>query len=124
MNLALKDRPIRPIKNDRDHEAALAIIDSLWGAALNTDEGDRLEIWITLVDAYEAKHHLIDIPDAITAIKFRMEQSELTRVDLEPYIGTRARVSEILNGIRPLTIPMIRKLHEYLKIPLETLIKA
>jgi len=122
-NSAPSNIQIRPIKNDDDLNDTLAIIDHLWGAAPDTLEGDKLDVLITLVEAYEDKHHAIDAPDAITAIKFRMEQLELSRSDLEPYIGTRARVSEILNGKRTLTIPMIRNLHEHLEIPLEALIK-
>ena len=86
---------IHPIKTEGDHEAAVARIAQLMGAKPGTPEGDELDILVTLVDAYEAQHHAIDAPDPITAIQFRMDQEGLTRKDLEPLIGTRARVSEI-----------------------------
>lgn len=123
MNLALKDIPIKPIRNDDDLDEALAMIDELWEAEPRTERGDVLEILAALVEGYENKHYSMNTPDAITAIEFRMDQEGLTRKDLEPFIGTRARVSEILNGKRSLTMTMIRKLHEYLGIPLEALVK-
>jgi HTH-type transcriptional regulator/antitoxin HigA len=113
---------IRPIKTEADYDAALAEIDQLWGAEDGTAEGDRLDVLLVLVDNYEAQHHPIAPPDPIEAIKFRMEQMNLTRKDLEPIIGSRARVSEIINRRRPLSLPMIRRLHESLHIPLESLI--
>jgi HTH-type transcriptional regulator/antitoxin HigA len=113
---------IRPIKTEADYDAALAEIDQLWGAEEGTAEGDRLDVLLVLVDNYEAQHHPIAPPDPIEAIKFRMEQMNLTRKDLEPIIGSRARVSEIINRRRPLSLPMIRRLHESLHIPLECLI--
>ena len=113
---------IRPIKTEADYDAALAEIDQLWGAEEGTAEGDRLDVLLVLVDNYEAQHHPIAPPDPIEAIKFRMEQMNLTRKDLEPIIGSRARVSEIINRRRPLSLPMIRRLHESLRIPLESLI--
>ena len=113
---------IRPIKTEADYDAALAEIDQLWGAKEGTDHGDRLDVLLVLVDNYEAQHHPIDPPDPIEAIKFRMEQMNLTRKDLEPLIGSRSRVSEIINRRRPLSLPMIRRLHQSLHIPLESLI--
>jgi len=89
---------IRPIHNDREHALALAEIDGLWGAADGSPEADRLEVLVTLVNAYEAEHHPIEPPDPIDAIRFRMEQQGLTRKDLEPFIGGRARVSEVLSA--------------------------
>jgi HTH-type transcriptional regulator / antitoxin HigA len=115
---------IRPIKTEADYDAALAEVDRLWGAADGTANGDKLDVLLTLVESYEAKHHPISPPDPIEAIKFRMEQMNLTRKDLEPMIGSRARVSEVINRRRPLSIPMIRKLHAKLHIPLESLIGA
>ena len=112
---------IKPIKTEADYEAALAEIEKLWGAKENTPKGDRLDVQITLVEAYERAHHRIDPPDPIAAIKFRMEQMGLTRQDLEPFIGSRARVSEVLNGKRDLSLNMIRRLHDGLNIPLENL---
>jgi HTH-type transcriptional regulator/antitoxin HigA len=113
---------IKPIRNDADHHAALAEIERLWGAAPGTPDGDRLDVLITLVHAYEEEHHVIDSPDPIAAIKFRMEQQGLTRKDLEALIGARGRVAEVLSGKRSLSIGMIRRLHEKLGIPAEVLI--
>jgi HTH-type transcriptional regulator/antitoxin HigA len=89
-----------------------------------TAEGDELDVLATLVDAYEAKHHAIDAPDPITAIHFRMEQQGLTRKDLEPMIGSRARVSEVLTGKRSLTLEMVRRVHSGLGISADLLIVA
>ncbi len=114
---------IRPIKNETDYEAALAEIDGLMNAEPDTPEGDRLDVLATLVEAYETRHFAIDAPDPIDAILFRMEQLELTRKDLEPLIGSRGRVSEVLSGQRNLTLAMIRKLSEKLGIPAEVLIR-
>ena len=114
---------IQPIKTERDYDAALAEVEALWGAEPDTPEGDKLDILITLVEAYEARHHPILPPDPIEAILFRLEQSGLERKDLEPYIGHSGRVSEVLNRKRPLTLPMIRKLWKGLHIPLESLIQ-
>lgn len=113
---------IQPIKTEKDYDAALQAIEELWDTKEGTPDGDRLEILITLVDAYEQKNHPIYPPDPVAAIEFHMDQNELTRVDLEQYIGTRARVSEVLNRKRGLSIEMIRNLHEGLGIPLESLI--
>jgi len=113
---------IQPIKTEKDYDTALQIIEELWESEEGTAEGDRLDILITLVDAYEQMHHPIYPPDPVAAIEFHMDQNELTRADLEEYIGTRARVSEVLNRKRGLSIEMIRNLHEGLGIPLESLI--
>ncbi len=113
---------IQPIKTEKDYNLALATIEELWYAKQDTPEGDRLDILVTLVDAYEQINHPIYPPDPVSAIEFQMDQMELSRVDLEQYIGTRARVSEILNRKRNLSIEMIRNLHEGLGIPLESLI--
>ncbi len=113
---------IQPIKTEKDYDAALQLIEELWDSEEGTAEGDRLDITITLVDAYEQINHPIYPPDPIAAIEFHMDQNELTRSDLEAYIGTRARVSEVLNRKRGLSIEMIRNLHEGLGIPLESLI--
>jgi HTH-type transcriptional regulator/antitoxin HigA len=114
---------IRPIKTEHDYDAALAEVEALWGAEPDTPDGDKLDVLITLVEAYEAKHHPIAPPDPVDAILFRLEQSGLDRKDLEPYIGHSGRVSEILNHKRPLTLPMIRNLWRGLHIPLESLIQ-
>jgi len=115
---------IRPIKTEQDYDAALAEVESLWGAEADTPEGDKLDVLITLIEAYEAKHHPIAPPDPVEAILFRMEQAGLQRKDLEPYIGHSGRVSEVLNHKRPLTLEMIRKLWTGLHIPLESLIQT
>lgn len=114
---------IKPIRTKADYKAALAEIEALWGARGGTPRGDRLDVLATLIDAYEAEHHPIDPPDPIDAIQFRMEQQGLTRRDLEDLIGTRTRIAEVLNRKRPLSINMIRRLHEHLGIPAEVLIR-
>ena len=114
---------IKPIRTKKDYEAALAEVERLWGAKLGTPDGDRLDVLATLIDAYESIHDPIDPPDPIEAIKFRMEQQGLTRKDLEPMIGTRTRVAEVLNRKRNLSIGMIRRLHKGLGIPAEVLIQ-
>jgi len=113
---------IKPIRTETDYDRALIEIDQLWGAKPNTVKGDKLDILITLVEAFDNQHHPIAPPDPIEAIKFRMDQLGLTRKDLEPYIGSRGRVSEILNCKRELSITMIRDLHANLSIPLESLV--
>jgi HTH-type transcriptional regulator/antitoxin HigA len=113
---------IHPIKTEADYERALGEIERLWGAAANTPKGDKLDILLTLVEAYEQAHYPIDPPDPVEAIKFRMEQMGLTRKDLEPYLGKRGRVAEVLNRQRKLSLNMIRRLHTHLHIPLESLI--
>lgn len=113
---------IRPIRNSSDHESALKRIEAVMLAKPGTDEGDELDVLTTLVDAYEKEHFPIESADPIEAIRFRMEQLDLDRKDLEPFIGSRARVSEVLNGRRGLSLKMIRALHRELKIPLEALI--
>ena len=113
---------IKPIRTEADHAGALKTIEKLWGAKHGTPEGDRLEVLMVLVEAYEIEHHPIDPPSPIEAISFRMEQMGLTRKDLEPFIGSRARVSEVMNGKRPLSIEMIRRLHADLGIPAVALI--
>jgi len=113
---------IRPIKTARDYKDALREIESLMDARRGTPRGDRLDLLATLVEAWEAKHYPIDLPDAVQAIKFHMEQKDLEPKDLVPFIGSRSRVYEILNRKRPLTLAMIRKLHRGLGIPAESLI--
>jgi HTH-type transcriptional regulator/antitoxin HigA len=114
---------IKPIRNEKDYEAALAEVERLWGAKSGTPRGDRLDVLVTLIDAYEDKHFPMDPPDPIEAIKFRMEQQGLTRKDLEQMIGTRTRVAEVLARKRGLSIAMIRRLHAKLGIPAEVLIQ-
>lgn len=114
---------IRPIKTEADYEAVLAEIEALFEAEPGTPESDRLEVLTTLVEAYEEAHYAIPLPDPIEAIKYYMESRGLERRDLEPYLGSRARVSEILNRKRPLSLTMIRRLNENLGIPAEVLIQ-
>jgi len=114
---------IKPIKTQTDYEAALVEIDGLFDAQENTPEGDQLEVLTTLVEAYEDAHYNIPQPDPVEAIIYYMESRGLTRKDLEPYIGTRARVAEIINRKRPLSLSMIQKLHQGLGIPAEALIQ-
>lgn len=119
----MKNGKIRPIRNRKDYEAALAEVERLWGAKLGTPDGDRLDVLATLIEAYESVHYPMDPPDPVEAIKFRMEQQGLTRRDLESLIGTRTRVAEILNRRRNLSISMIRRLHKALGISAEVLIR-
>ena len=114
---------IKPILTDADHADALAEVQRLWGAKLGTAKGDRLDVLATLVEAYEERHFPVPLPDPIEAIKFRMEQQGLSRKDLEPMIGTRTRIAEVMARKRSLSIAMIRKLHEHLGIPAEVLIQ-
>jgi HTH-type transcriptional regulator/antitoxin HigA len=114
---------IKPIKTDADHAAALRTIERLWGAAEGTAKGDRLEVLTTLVEAYEQAHFPIDAPDPIEAIKFRLEQQGLDKKALVGVIGSRTRVHEVLRRDRALSLGMIRRLHQTLKIPAEVLIR-
>jgi HTH-type transcriptional regulator / antitoxin HigA len=119
-----KEMQITPIKSQRDYRRVLKEIESLMTAKRNTPEGDRLDVLVTLVEAWEAKHYPLDLPDAIEAIKYHMEQQGLAPRDLVPFIGNRNRVYEVLSRKRPLTLPMLRRLHEGLGIPAESLIKV
>ena len=116
---------IRPIRNEADYQAALREVSVYFDdePELGTADGDRFEVLLTLVEAYEAKHFPIDLPDPVEAIKFRMEQSGLTPKDLVPAIGRLNRVYEILARKRPLTLNMIWRLHEKFGIPAESLIR-
>lgn len=116
---------IRPIRTEDDYRAAMRQISALFDnePEPTSPEGERFEVLLTLAEAYEVKHFPIDLPDPVEAIKFRMDQVGLTAKDLEPMIGRSNRVYEILNRKRPLTLPMIRKLHDRLGIPAESLIR-
>lgn len=114
---------LKPIRSEADYDDALAQVENLWGAKAGTPEGDRLDILATLIDAYEAKTYPMDPPDPVEAIRFRMAQQGLTRKDLEPMIGPRNRVADVLNRKRSLSIDMIRKLHARLGISAEVLIR-
>jgi HTH-type transcriptional regulator/antitoxin HigA len=115
--------PVKPIRTTRDYAEAMREMERLWGARSGTAEGDRLDVLATLIDVYEGEHHPMDPPDPIEAIKFRMEQQGLTRKDLAKILGTRTRVSEVLNRRRNLSIEMIRRLHRKLGISAEVLIR-
>ncbi len=114
---------VKPIRSEADYEAAMEEVAKLWGAAGGTPDGDRLDVLATLIDAYEARHHAMDAPDPIEAIKFRMEQQGMTRKDLEDIIGTRTCIAEVFNRKRGLSIDMIRRLHDRLGISAEVLIR-
>jgi len=114
---------IKPIRTKADYRAALKDVESLMAAKANTPEGDRLDVLVTLIEAYERAHFPMDLPDAVDAIKFRMEQSGLSVKDLEPVIGRKNRVYEVLSRRRALTLRMIEGLHSKFGIPAESLLK-
>ena len=114
---------MRPIKTESDYRAALAEVESLMLAEPGTPEGEKLDVLTTLLEAYERNHYPMDFPDPVDAIKFEMERRGLTVADLEPMIGKRNRVYEVLNHKRSLSLKMIWRLHEQLGIPAESLIK-
>ncbi|MTW22828.1 helix-turn-helix domain-containing protein [Allochromatium palmeri] len=114
---------IQPIKTESDYQAALREIECLMTAEFDTPEGERLDVLVTLVEAYEQRHFPLDLPDAVEAIRFHMEQKGLAAKDLEPMIGRSNRVYEVLNRKRPLTLKMIWRLHRDLGIPAESLIR-
>ena len=114
---------IHPIKTDSDYRRALAEAERLWDADPGTPDGDYVDVLSTLIEAYEARHYPIPAPDPIAAIEFMIEQKGLTRRDLEPAIGSRGRVSEVLNRKRPLTLPMVRSLSALLQIPTDVLVQ-
>jgi len=114
---------ISPIRTDADYRKALGEVGSLWDAEPGSPDGDYVEVLSTLIEAYEAQHYPIPAPDPIAAIEFMMEQTGLRRRDLEAAIGSRGRVSEVLNRKRPLTLPMVRALSALLQIPAEVLVQ-
>jgi HTH-type transcriptional regulator/antitoxin HigA len=114
---------IRPIRSETDYRTALKEAERLWDAEPGTPEGDYVEVLATLIEAYEATHYPISAPDPIAAILFMMEQKGLSRRDLEPVIGGRGRISEILNRKRPLTLRMVRALSALLDIPTDVLVQ-
>ena len=114
---------IKPIKTKKDHQAALKRVEALWDAKPKTAEGDELDVLVTIIAAYEEIQFAIPDPEPIEAIKFRMDQLGLEDADLKPYIGARSKISEVLNLKRPLSLPMIRRLSDGLKIPAHSLIK-
>jgi len=114
---------IRPIRTKADYRAALKEAERLWNARPGTRDGDHVEVLTTLIEDYEARHYPIPAPDPIAAIEFMMQQKGVTRRDLEPVIGSRGRVSEVLTRKRPLTLPMVRRLSALLGIPAEILVQ-
>jgi len=114
---------IKPIRSKRDYLAAIKEIERLFDARKGTADGDRLEVLTTLLESYEERHHAVPLPNPIDAIQYYMDSRGLTRRDLEKYLGSRARVSEVLNRKRTLTMEMIRNLHKGLGIPAEVLIQ-
>jgi HTH-type transcriptional regulator/antitoxin HigA len=117
------DMKVRPIRTEEDYDAVLLEIEDLMDAAPGTSQGDRLDVLVTLVEAYEARHWEIDLPDPVDAIRIRMEQKNLRQVDLVPMIGSRGRVSEVLSRKRELTLPMIRRLAVGLNLSADVLIQ-
>jgi len=116
-------RDLRPIRTKRDHLAALKEVEALWDSQAGTEEADRLEVLSMLIQAYETERYSVADPDPIDFIQHVMEARGLTRKDLEPFIGSRARVSEILNRTRPLTLEMIRRLADGLNVPADILVQ-
>lgn len=114
---------VKPIRTKADYKGALKAVASLMGAKARSPAGERLDVLVTLIEAYERQHFPMDLPDAVEAIKFRMEQQGLTAKDLEPLIGRSNRVYEVLNRKRSLTLAMIQKLHAGLGIPAESLLR-
>jgi HTH-type transcriptional regulator/antitoxin HigA len=114
---------LRPIRNKREHQAALDEVETLWNASQGSPAADRLEVLVLLIEAYEREHYPIADPDLIDFLHHVMEARELSRKDLEPFIGSRARVAEVLNRVRPLTLDMIRRLSAGLTIPADVLIR-
>ena len=114
---------LRPIRSRREHQAALKEAEALWNAPEGSPDADRLEVLTLLIETYEREHFPIVDPDPINFLQHVMEARALTRKDLEPFIGSRARVAEVLNRIRPLTLDMIRKLAEGLDLPADVLIR-
>ena len=113
---------IRPIKTEQDYDDSIKRIEELWGAKKDTPQGDELDLLVTLVESYEMKHYPIAPPDPVDAIKFRMEQMDMTKADMVKYLGSQSRVSEVLNRKRKLTLSMVKSLYKGLRIPAEILL--
>ena len=114
---------IKPVRSDEDHAAAMLEIGRLWGSPIGSPDGDRLDVLVTLVEAYEIERWPMGASDPIEAIKARLEQKGLSEADLVPLIGSRESVAEVLDRRRELTLAMIRSLHRALGIPAEVLIR-
>jgi HTH-type transcriptional regulator/antitoxin HigA len=113
---------IKPIKSEEDYYQSLQRVEVLWGSKIDTQEGDELDLLVTIIEAYEMNHYPIAPPDPIDAIKFRMEQMGMTKTDLAKYLGSQSRVSEVLSRKRKLTLKMVKSLHKGLKISPEILL--
>jgi HTH-type transcriptional regulator / antitoxin HigA len=113
---------IRPIKTEQDYNDSIKRIENLWGAKKDTPQGDELDLLVTLVESYEIKHYPIAPPDPVDAIRFRMEQMDMTKADMVKYLGSQSRVSEVLNRKRKLTLSMVKSLYKGLRIPAEILL--
>jgi HTH-type transcriptional regulator / antitoxin HigA len=113
---------IRPIKNNADHEKALARVDQLWGVKKGSPQGDELEVWVTLIQAYENEKYPIGPPGSVSAIEYFMEEKKLKRSDLAPHFGSKGLVSDVLNRKKALTLKMIKAIHQEFGIPYELLI--
>ena len=113
---------IRPIKTEQDYNDSIKRIEELWGAKKDTTQGDELDLLVTLVESYEMKHYPIGPPDPVDAIKFRMEQMDMTKADMVKYLGSQSRVIEVLNRKRKLTLRMVKSLYKGLRIPAEILL--
>ena len=114
---------LKIIRNEEMYDEALAFVSSLMDAKPGSKQEEELELWSLLIEQYEKEHHPIEDPDPIEAIRFRMDQLGLQRKDLEPFIGQKSKVSEVLNRKRPLSLPMIRSLHSFLGIPAAVLVR-
>ncbi len=114
---------IKPIHNEQDYKVALKRVNALWGAVKDTPEGDELDVLLVLIEGYEQKNHPMPPSDPVDAIYFLMDQMNLTRQDLEAFLGPKSRVSDVLNRKRHLSLPQIVKLHKELHIPYESLIE-
>ncbi len=115
---------IKSVRTEQEYEPALKRVDELMEAELGTPEGEELDVLVDLVEAYESRHVPMGYPSAVEAIEFRMDQDGLSPRDLVPFIGTRAKVSEVLSGKRAITMPMARALHKHLGIPAEVLLRG
>ena len=114
---------LKPIRTKRDYEAALKQAEAWWDTPAGSRQAERLDVLVLLIEDYEVRHFPIDPPDPVEFLQFIMEQRGLTRKDLEPFIGSRARVAEVLNRVRPLSLEMIRSLSEGLNLPVDVLVK-
>ena len=115
---------VKPIRSDSDYQATLRRIEELWGSPVGSSGGDELEVLVTLVEAFEREHYPVDLPDPVEAIRFRLEQNGSDIRALIGVIGQRTRVYEVMRRDRPLSLAMIRRLHDKLGIPAEVLIYA